>query len=443
MELRTTGELFSYIESFTNLEKAESLYRQETYRLERIRAWLARFGDPQEAPQVIHVAGSKGKGSTAALIAAVLTARGWKTGLYTSPHVESYLERIQVNGLPPEEGLLLKLGNRIRREIESLPGGAGTNALQPTTFEALTLLAFLCFREAGCSHAVIETGIGGRLDATNVVSPLCAVITPIELEHTEVLGPTLRHITREKGGIIKPGRPAFCGFQEAEVREVLAEVGREREAEILFLQDELERLGATCSPSGTQVRLKLRGDPERSFSLSLLGEFQAENAALAYLALSRSLPIPEQAYRLGFRRAALPARLELLSASPPLILDAAHTPRSVARVLDSFRRLFGPQGVLLFGAVAGKRIAEMALILAPAFEEVIITTPGGFKESRPLEVLQAFQALNPRARLIPAPQEALREALALARGRRPLLVTGSFYLAGEIKRSFRLRGQAP
>jgi dihydrofolate synthase/folylpolyglutamate synthase len=442
--ISSSEELFAWIEGFTNLERSGVQFSARAYQLERMRRLLQRFDNPQGAFRSAHIAGSKGKGSTAALLAWSLQAAGHRTGLYTSPHVESYLERFAVledDRLDSAPGLLLELGRRLHQDIEGLPGEFFERHGPPTTFELLTLLAFCLFRELGCPWAVLETGIGGRLDATNTVSPEVCLITPIEREHTDVLGETLAAIAREKAGIIKPGVPVYSAPQDGEARDVLRAAARERGSPIVFLDEELESLDSRYGLGGTEVALSFRGEPERRYTLSLIGDFQAENAALVDLAARRTLGLGEEALRRGLRSARLPARMELLSREPPVVVDGAHTPRSAARVLAVFRALFGAGGVLLFGAARGKKTAEMAAILAPAFERIVITAPGSFKESEPEEVHRQFLAYQPAVHLEPRTAEAFALALRLTEGRRPLLVLGSFYLAGEVRRVLHARGQ--
>ncbi len=201
----TPQEVFSWVESFTNLERGNLPFDKRTYRLDRMRRLLAMFDDPDAELAAIHVAGTKGKGSTAALIASVLHAAGHRTGLYMSPHVNSPFERLTLAGEAPRAGLLVRLGGEVKTALDALPAEGMPGYFAPTTFELYTLLAFLYFRDAGCEYAVIEVGIGGRLDATNVIIPRASVITPLDLEHTDVLGDTLEKIAEEKAGIIKPG----------------------------------------------------------------------------------------------------------------------------------------------------------------------------------------------------------------------------------------------
>jgi len=433
MAFGSLEEAFRYIESFTNLEQSGSLFTARTYRLDRMRLLVERFDRPQLAYRTIHIAGTKGKGSTATLLAHGLQAAGVRTGLYTSPHVVSYIERMEVLGSPPQTPAILALAEQIRTAVEQLPAETIGAMGPPNTFELLTLLAFCYFRESGCEYVVVETGIGGRLDATNLVDPELCLITPIELEHTEVLGDTLAAIAREKAGIFKPGKPVFSAPQPGEVKEELRLAAERTGSPITFVDEQLASFQARYTSAGTELRFALTAGEEIGYSLALIGTVQAENAALVHLAAQRCLPWLLPALKAGFAAACLPARMEVLRKDPAVVLDGAHTPRSVRIVLETFTQLFGTNGVLLFAAAAGKKITEMAEILAPAFREIVVTTPGTFRESRAEEVRQAFQRHNPSTLLIPDTAQALARAQALAGGDRPLLVTGSFYLAGLVR----------
>jgi dihydrofolate synthase/folylpolyglutamate synthase len=434
-ELATPEDVFAWAESFTNLEKGTLPFDKRNYRLDRMRRLLGLFDDPDSGIRIIHVAGTKGKGSTSTLLASILDAAGHRTGLYTSPHVTSPFERIAIAGEQSRPDLLVRLGREVRSVIDSLPPEGMPGHFAPTTFELYTLFAFLYFREAGCEEAIIETGIGGRLDATNVVMSVASVITPLDLEHMEILGDTIEQIAFEKAGIIKPGAPAFSGFQPPAAKQVLRDTAHSRGSSITFLDEELERLGTTLDARGTSFRLHLRGDNPVEFRLSLLGEFQAENAALACLTLRRTRPeIQLDSYRDGLLAASLPGRMEVVGVDPPVVLDGAHTPLAISRLLDSFARIFPGEAVLLFGSVAGKRPREMASILAGRFPRIVISTPGTFKESNPEQVFEIFHGLNPGTVLEKWPEAALRRARKESGGIRPILVTGSFYMVAEIRR---------
>lgn len=433
MAFHSLEEVFRYIESFTNLEKSGSLFTARTYRLDRMRLLLERFGQPQLACKTFHIAGTKGKGSTAALLAHGLQEAGVRTGLYTSPHVMSYIERMEVLGSTPQVQTILSLAEQIRLAVEQLPAETTRAMGPPNTFELLTLLAFCYFRETACEYVVVETGIGGRLDATNLVEPQLCLITPIELEHTDVLGNTLAEIAREKAGIFKPGKPVYSAAQQGEVKEELRLAAGRVGCPIAFVDEQLSAFQADCSAAGTELSFALAGGRETSYSLSLIGTVQAENAVLVHLAVQRSLPWLLPFLKAGFAAARLPARMEVLHRDPAVVIDGAHTPRSVKIVLDTFTELFGTDGVLLFAAAAGKRIPEMAQILAPSFRQIVVTTPGTFRESNAEEVCRAFLRHNPGTLLIPDSPRALARARELAGAERPLLVTGSFYLAGLVR----------
>jgi dihydrofolate synthase/folylpolyglutamate synthase len=433
--LGTPESVFSWADSFTNLEKGALPADKRAFRLDRMRSLLALFGDPHSGLRIIHVAGTKGKGSTAVLMASVLHEAGRRTGLYASPHVHSAMERMTIPGEPPRDDLIVRLGKAIKAAIDALPAEGMPGHFAPTTFELLTLLAFLYFREAGCAEAVVEVGIGGRLDATNVVRPAACVITPLDLEHTDILGDTLEKIAFEKAGIIKTGAPVFIGLQTPAARDVFRRVCDERGAPGTFLDEELQEIAARVDTRGTSFTLRLKGEQSVDFRLSMVGEFQAENAALAYLALRRTRPeILLSHYRAGFLAATLPGRVEVRGGTPVIVLDGAHTPLAVTRLLETFRAICPGDSILIFGSVSGKKPKEMADILAPAFTRIIISTPGTFKESNPQEVAEIFRGRNPATVLEKDPAKALRQAREESAGRMPILVTGSFYMVSEVRK---------
>jgi dihydrofolate synthase/folylpolyglutamate synthase len=432
MSFRAPEEVFAWADSFTNLERNLPPLDKRAWRLDRMRRLLEAAGGPDASFRSFHVAGSKGKGSTAAFMAGALTASGRRTGLYTSPHVSSPLERISVDGRPPDPALFTGIADRARALVDgladSLPGG-----FSPTTFELLTLLAFLAFHAAGCDDAVVETGIGGRLDATNVITPEASVLTPLDLEHTDILGDTIGEIAAEKAGIIKEGVPAFAAGRPPESKDVFRRAAALRGAPLAFLDEEAEILSVEPCATATGFTVRLRGMEPVSFTLSMPGAFQAENAALAYLCLRRCRPdITEAQFRSGFAAARLPGRMEIVAGNPPVVLDGAHTPLAVRRLLETFQTLYPGGGVLLFGSVSGKRPHEMAEVLAPAFDRIVISRPNAFKPSDPQEVWAIFRQLHAGVELAEDPVRALARARELA-GSRPILVTGSFYMVSEIR----------
>jgi dihydrofolate synthase/folylpolyglutamate synthase len=431
---------YRWMESFTNLETIQASKDRQLYRLDRMLYLLARFGDPHLCCPAVHVAGSKGKGSTATLMARALGVRA-RVGLYMSPHVSSYDERVTVDGAPAPRDLLLKQMNAIYAQVRSIPPQALPVSPTPTTFELLTLLAFLVFREMHCDFVVAEVGIGGRLDATNVLRPVVCVITPVELEHTDILGATLQEIAAEKAGIIKPGVPVCSAAQTPPVRQVIERIAGERGAPIVFADDAARITEVTVDRGGTSLRAVVEDEPV-AYSLPMPGRFQADNAVLATLALRRLARAPDAAdIRTGFERAVLPGRMELMwaPAGNPVVLDGAHTPVSVERAAEAFRCMFQGGGILIFGCVVGKRTESMVEVLAPQFPHVVVSRPNEFKESRPEEVHRIFVRYGVTCTLEPDPERALDAACRAAGARGAVFVTGSFYMVSEIRRLLRTR----
>ncbi len=411
---------------------------ERTYRLERMAVLLDCLDNPHLAYQTIHIAGSKGKGSTAAFLAAVLRAAGYRTGLYTSPHVSDPAERISAFPPPDDNRFIDGLVRQLQQLVGDFPPEKLPGSYHVTAFELVTLLGFLYFRAANCQDAIIETGIGGRHDATNVVQPIACLFTPVELEHSDVLGGALADVAREKSGIIKPGIPVFSSPQAAEVKDIFRKVSSSNHADIRFLDDEWEQFFVNTTIEGTTCRFRLRGQPERQVTLRLVGDAQAENASLACLALKTIFPVlSDDTIRQGLAQAFLPGRMEMIQHNPSVMLDGAHTPRAVQHVLSTFKTIFPQKGILLFGAVAGKNIEAMAEILAPAFQQVIISTPGTFKKSHPDTMFQTFQQFHSDVILETEPPAAFRQALTASQGVLPVLVTGSFFLVAEIRALFR------
>lgn len=425
--IRTVDEGFAYLESFTNFERNPGGTR--AWRLERMEELCRREGMPQNEFSSLHIAGSKGKGSTATFLAALLEAAGVPTGLYTSPHMENYRERITRSGsYLPEERYLEELGY-LEALVQSLQAEGREGDGLPTTFELLTLLAFRLFRHF--PWAVLETGLGGRLDATNVVTPEATIITPIELEHTEYLGETIPAIAAEKAGIIKEGVPLFTAPLKEEADEVISRRARELRAPHRRYRQIVNEREIVVTTEGTFVRATLFGE-EVAFTLRLLGERQARNALLA-LAVARFL-FPDLSLAAAGRALSavrLPGRMELFPGDPPVLIDGAHTPESVAFLRETAEKIFPPPRTLLFGSVRGKRHREMAKELMPLCTKVIITRPGTFRPSDLAELEAPFREAGVPTLVVEEPEEALRRGMEA--GGSCLVVTGSFYLAGRIR----------
>lgn len=438
---RTVRDVYEYLLTFVNLEKGQAV----EFKLDRMRDLARRLGDPQAASPCLHVAGSKGKGSVSTMLARILEASGRKTGLYTSPHLLDFRERITRAGeFFPDSAYLDAMG-----ELEPLVAGAGPERFVgnelPTFFELATLLAFLVYRREGCDAAVYEVGLGGRLDSTNIVTPEASVITVIELEHTEYLGTTIPAIAGEKAGIIKPGVPVFTGSRDPEALGVFRKIAGELGSPLRILSEEVSLNELRITRSGTEVVASFR-DPEvfpepLRLRTPLIGEAQAENAALAALAarLSSFRPSPEAVLE-GIARASLPGRFQILPGEPPVILDGAHTPASMTYTTRAFRSLFPGPAVLVFACAEDKRPQEMARVLSGQFRTAIVTRPGTFKKSEPEIAAEAFRSAGFEVDLVPDTEEALGVGMERAREAGiPLLVTGSFYLCAAALAAFRER----
>ena len=445
---QTSLEVFEWLSGFTNLERGQSL---RIFNLDRISALAAISGHPEKNAPAIHMAGSKGKGSVTGMIAAILEAANIKTARYASPHVSDFRERITLGSKFFGEDVYVRAGNELREIVESIPSSPYAQLFDPCAkngeaasfFELITLWFFLCARSAGCQAMSVETGMGGRLDATNILDPLVSVITIIELEHTEYLGNTIAAIAGEKAGIIKPRRPVVLAEQRAEAYEVFMEHAQRKESPLLYFPEHADMSGIRLRQEGVSFNLALKNETFTDLFVPIPGEVQAYNAGLAILALKTAgFAISEKNIRDGLAGFTLPARFERISDTPPVVVDGAHTPRSVGMCIDTFAGLYREGAILVFGCAADKDITSMAKCCANRFSRIIITTPGTFKKSDPAGIYSAFgeeaKKLNPAPEVIfiPDTAEAVKEALRLAgQYGLPVLGTGSFYLAAEIRKA--------
>jgi len=411
--------------------------------LEVPRRLLARLGAPQEAYRIIHVAGSNGKGSTAAITESILRAAGLRTGLYTSPHLVDFAERIRVNGGPIGAGALARLVGRLRPLAEDVSRAAGRSA---TFFEITTAMALLHFADACVDVAVIETGLGGRFDATNVMRPDVCVLTPIAIEHTRQLGRTLGAIAREKAGILKRGVPAVSAAQARAARDVIARRARAVGAPLaLFGRDFDARPRAEGSFDYEGLALALPG-----LRCGLAGPHQIGNAALALAACERlaerlrrsGARIGPDAMRRGVAKARWPGRLEVVRRDPagrPLVvLDGAHNPAAARALAAALPRTFPCRRVLLVaGAMADKDLGALARALAPAVTRtggaVIATAPVFERAADPRLLAGHFRRAGARAVVARTVHAAIDLALARARPGDLVIVAGSLYLVGEAR----------
>jgi dihydrofolate synthase/folylpolyglutamate synthase len=434
-------------------------------KLEHMRSLLARLGNPHQRLRILHVAGSKGKGSTAAMLASILRQAGYRTGLFTSPHLCRVEERFQVDGQAITTSELTTLLDEIRRCIEAPPpqpsptrgegvlfslppcgGGLGWGGSVPYTFfEVATAVGFLHFLRRRVDVAVLEVGLGGRLDSTNVCQPIVSVITSISFDHTQLLGDRLAAIAAEKGGIIKMGHPVISGATVPEARAVIERISGERRAPLRQLGVDFRyrytpgRVTATQTQrSRVSVTTERRHWPE--FELNLLGDHQAANAAVAVACVetlqTEGWRIADTAVAAGLAEVSWPARLEVVSRRPLIVLDCAHNVASALALVRTLHASFpSARRLLVFAGSSDKDLAGMFRVLSPHFAHAFLTrysnNPRSVDAARLAELLRASGNLP--ATLCPTPAEALRAAQAAASPDDLIIITGSVFLAGELR----------
>ena len=475
MDFSDSGEVYAWLSSFVNLERGYGGKPGEHFRLDRMRLLAALAENPENSAPVIHIAGSKGKGTVTAMIAAVLEAAGKRSVRYMSPHVSDWRERICRGGAFFSEAIYTGAGRELFETYNKYQKDSGALG-EATFFELFTLYFFLCSRRADCDFLVVETGLGGTFDATNIVNPAVTVITVIEKEHTEYLGNDLESIAGEKAGIIKPGKPVVAAEQKTPlIADVFRNAAEKNGAPFYYLpecaaieENETNREGAAFCLRffGASGQFEKLSGP---YTVPIPGAVQARNATEALAAGALALPgLDAETAKAGLANLAalsLPARFERLQLrlgpSPgsgvpvpvPVIVDGAHTAQSAALCAQTFCSLYGEGGVLLFGCAKEKDAAAMAEILVPRFSFIVITAPGNFRASDPQAVYAAFAevrcrthsfrqaqtagntaAESPALSLVPDTETAIAGALNHAEtARLPLLVCGSFYLAGKVR----------
>ncbi|HET6931897.1 MAG TPA: folylpolyglutamate synthase/dihydrofolate synthase family protein [Candidatus Acidoferrum sp.] len=416
------------------------------FNLENITTLLERLGRPDRAYPCVHIAGTNGKGSSAAFLEKILREAGFRTGLYTSPHLERINERIRISGKEIADERFAEIFTRIHAVIEELLAEGKLRA-HPTYFECVTALAFEAFARERVDFAVIEVGLGGRLDATNVVTPLVSVITRIDFDHENYLGHSLREIAGEKAGILKPQVPAVFAAQLPEAHEVL--VTRATELRCPFVETaEFFRVEKEMLEHGCVSATVVETSGGRTFSLEpqLAGRFQLQNAlnaaAAARILQNRNYRITDEHIVNGIATTEWPGRLERLQTRPDVYLDGAHNPgaaRALARFLEE--NFAGRKVFLIFGAMRDKAVDEVTGTLFPYAQEVIFTQPG---TPRAVSARQLAEMAGDHARqftIIEDAKLALESALAKAGPEDAVFITGSLYLVGELRHAWNARGK--
>ncbi len=405
------------------------------FSLRRMEALLEHLGNPHRAYGVVHITGTNGKGSVAAMLASILYAAGYRVGLYTSPHLVEFIERIRINGQPIAPQQVVAGVERLRAWAEAHP--------DISTFELTTGLAFHHFAQQHIDIAVVEVGLGGRYDATNVVTPEVAVITAIDYDHTRLLGPTLAHIAQAKAGIIKPGRPVVTTRQPPEAMQVLRAVARHRGARLWVAADQVHLQVLADDLTGQRLRLAPRGNHARpcEVRLPLLGPYQRENAVVAYwtarVLRDRGWDLSPRALQHGLEQVRWPCRFEVLQADPPLVVDGAHTPAAARALAAGMRHYFPARPwVLIFGVSRTKDPQGLLRALAPRQAHIIATQSIHPKAMPAAQVAAAARALGFPVTEAPTVEDALAQALALRPPEGVVLATGSLFVAAGVRVAF-------
>jgi dihydrofolate synthase / folylpolyglutamate synthase len=478
MDTETAYNLaLDYLYSFVDysLKHASELAKAD-FNLERMFALMDMLGNPQNKYPLIHVAGTKGKGSVSALAASALTAAEYKTGLYTSPHLQDYAERIQVDGQPIPHGKLAELVEEIKPAVARVP--------YLTTFEITTALGFLFFARQNCDAAVIEVGLGGRLDATNVVTPRVSVITSLSLDHTLVLGDTLAKIAGEKAGIIKPGVPVVSSPQKDEALEVIVRIAVERGCKLTVVGRDVPFEALSHSIEGQTLQVSLSGDraiarsqskrellisenpvlpeetnesPSTAASASstsaqghleliipLLGEHQVENAAVAYAALKASgLSITDEALQQGFATTKWRSRFEIARREPPVIFESAHNQDSFARMYQTLETYFpGRQVYLILGASEDKNLVGMFEEMKPKIKKLIVTRADHPRALEPEKIRKVAGQVGVESEAVEPVEAAFRRALELSEKDGSIVLSaGSMFVTAEVMTAWNRMGR--
>ncbi len=418
-----------------------SKYSTDDFHLPRMSTLLERLGNPQLTIPAVHITGTKGKGSTAVMTAAMLQAAGHTVGLFTSPHLVRFEERMTVNGQLPSPEKIVSLVLRLKKVAADLEQSDDT---RPTFFELSTALAWMVFQDAGCDLVVLEVGLGGRLDTTTLCLPLVTVITSVSRDHMKLLGDTLELIAREKAGIVKPSVPCLIGVDQPSVVEVIAEVCRERGAELHQLGHEIRiehrhptpgRIG----PAKWTIDVRTPSTLYRSMNVPLAGEFQTRNAALAIAAVEvvsqRLGRVTEEQMRAGLGQVAWPLRLEVAQQSPLILLDAAHNDASMRELCRAALSIPAGTRTLIFGTSRDKEAAVMLGIAGAAFDQLILTKYSTNPRAWPVEELVEIARTTTRTPI--QSRDTVAEALHLARQTSQpgdlICVAGSFFLAAEAR----------
>ncbi len=390
--------------------------------LRNITEILKRLGNPHDSFSSAHIAGTNGKGSTAHALSALLRSSGKRTGLFTSPHLVSFTERISVDGAEISEADVVRLARSVRELSEDL---------NPTFFEVVTAMGFQYFRERGAEWAVVETGMGGRLDATNSLRPRVTIITSVALDHAEFLGDTIEKVAFEKAGIIKENTPLVTAPQKYGAMKVITETAKERGAPVHVAGEDFRYEIRGHDANGLTFDYESGGLSLKGLSLSLIGDYQALNASLAIRALELIVKEPRENFiREGLKAVRPPGRLERIHDDPPVYLDGAHNPAAAEALARAIEGRMRP--VMVIGIMNDKDIGGILSALLPLSDSAIFAAPAYGRSASPRTLLKIAHSLGYEGTAAPSVRDALKSAIASGK---TVLVTGSFFTIGEAKES--------
>lgn len=399
------------------------------WSLDRLRVLLARLGDPHKSFPSLLIAGTKGKGSTAALCESILREAGHKTGLYTSPHLHSFRERILLGGELITEENLVALANKLKPYFESTPG--------LTAFELITTVAFVAFADANIDAAVVEVGLGGRLDATNAIDPTVAVITSISYDHTLILGETLALIAREKAGIIRPGALVISAPQVDEAMQMIEEVCQGRRAQLVVVDRDWEWTEGQYGLDGQ--RFTVDG---QSYRLPLIGQHQMVNAITAMAAIEgfvdlTNLQVSPEAVKAGIANVRWLGRLEILNRQPDLVVDSAMNGDSAEKLVQALNHYFpGRKVTLIFGASHDHPATDMLKILLPASDQIFVTASRHSRAEKPENLAAMAAAMGYEVTPVPEVPLVLEQALASTGQDDVICAVGSLFLVADVREAW-------
>ena len=436
----TYREALKYLDSFINFEKSDGYNYKTSFKLERMKRLAALLGNPQRSISSIHIAGSKGKGSTASYVHSILGSAGFKTGLYTSPHLVSFRERIRIGNELISEGDLARIMGQIKIAIES-----SMESERPTFFEIYTALAYVYFKDKGVDFAVYEVGIGGRLDATNLVEPLVSAITPLSYEHTDKLGNTLEEIAMEKCGIIKRGSICVSAPQEKPVLNVIEGVCKDKKVRLILVGRDIKFKELASDENSNTFSVSGPSREYKGLKTSLIGPHQMVNAATAIGIIEalglQNVAVPDAAVQNGIRDARWPGRLEVVGRKPFVLLDGAHNKASARILAEAVKKIFKYKRlILVLGVSKDKDVKGVLGELLPESGAVILTKSKVLNRALdPMMIKEEILNMRHSVKeiiLTCDTDEALNRALSIASPEDLVLITGSLFIVGEVKEHY-------